>query len=252
MGITGALRCDELVKTTIDDIEDNGSILIVRIPDCETFVIDERTYGVNFLKLFRTYAALRPTNIGHRRFFIAYRDGKCSIQVVGKNTLGKIPSVVAKFLGKPNYADYTGHCFRRTSANLLSDLAGNAFGFKRQGSWKSSTVVDGYVNANETPYTNEYKNTVLIKEEPTVISGDETEPSPTPDTSGEILENIKNYTRGTVRVLDYKTTTNTSDNTKESNNAQTVGGSEFLLNSGAITIHHATNCTFTINVQVSE
>lgn len=36
-GITGACRCDELAKLTINDVEDKESLLIVKIPDTKTY-----------------------------------------------------------------------------------------------------------------------------------------------------------------------------------------------------------------------
>lgn len=92
MGITGACRCDELVKLTIDNVEDQRSILIIRIPDSKTkiertFVVDGKTTnGLNLGEIYRKYAALRPTKVDHRRFFVLYKNGKCTSQVVGKNT----------------------------------------------------------------------------------------------------------------------------------------------------------------------
>ena len=35
-GISGACRCDELVKMKVQDIEDHGSIIYVKIPDSKT------------------------------------------------------------------------------------------------------------------------------------------------------------------------------------------------------------------------
>lgn len=73
MGVFGALRRDELVKMKIDDIEDKGSVLIVKIPETKTgqskgfSVIEETELGA--LKLLRDYIKLRPPGLKERRFF---------------------------------------------------------------------------------------------------------------------------------------------------------------------------------------
>ncbi|KAJ8959006.1 hypothetical protein NQ317_013094 [Molorchus minor] len=95
LGIAGACRTDELVNLTVDDIEDVGSSLIVKIPNTKTKI--PRIFVVtdvgNMLELFRKYLSLRPPHVKHKRLFLYYKAGKCSSQPVGKNTMGKIPSV---------------------------------------------------------------------------------------------------------------------------------------------------------------
>ncbi|KAJ8985283.1 hypothetical protein NQ317_007070 [Molorchus minor] len=127
LGIAGACRTDELVNLTVDDIEDVGSSLIVKIPNTKTKI--PRIFVVtdvgNMLELFRKYLSLRPPHVKHKRLFLYYKAGKCSSQPVGKNTMGKIPSVVASYLKLPDVACYTGHCLRRSSATLLADTGVN-------------------------------------------------------------------------------------------------------------------------------
>lgn len=97
------------------------------------------------LHFYRKYAALRPLQTNHRRFFIYFKAGKCSVQPVGKNTLGKIPNLIANFLKLPNPELYTGHCMRRSSASLLADAGADITTIKRHGGWKSTAVAEGYV-----------------------------------------------------------------------------------------------------------
>jgi hypothetical protein len=61
MGISGAMRRDELTKMSIDDIKDEHSVLIVAVPDTKTGI--KRTFTVTnpeFVRLYRKYAALVP------------------------------------------------------------------------------------------------------------------------------------------------------------------------------------------------
>ncbi|KAJ8981228.1 hypothetical protein NQ317_004172 [Molorchus minor] len=177
LGIAGACRTDELVNLTVDDIEDVGSSLIVKIPNTKTKI--PRIFVVtdvgNMLELFRKYLSLRPPHVKHKRLwqsrvpqskhlprlFLYYKAGKCSSQPVGKNTMGKIPSVVASYLKLPDVACYTGHCLRRSSATLLADAGVDITTIKRHAGWKSTTVAEGYV---ETSIENKTKiaNQVLV------------------------------------------------------------------------------------------
>jgi hypothetical protein len=64
MGISGAIRRDELTKMSIDDIKDEHSVLIVAVPDTKTGI--KRTFTVTnpeFVRLYRKYAALVPCTV---------------------------------------------------------------------------------------------------------------------------------------------------------------------------------------------
>ncbi|XP_050298680.1 uncharacterized protein LOC126737720 [Anthonomus grandis grandis] len=122
MGVFGGLRRDELVKMTIDDIEDRGTVLAIKVPETKTstsksFTIIEEDLGA--LNLIKNYAALRPAGIKERRFFLTYRKSRCTVQPVGKNIVGSVPTLIAKFLKLGNAEAYTGHCLRRTSQLYL-------------------------------------------------------------------------------------------------------------------------------------
>ncbi|KAJ8979073.1 hypothetical protein NQ317_011474 [Molorchus minor] len=109
--IAGACRTDELVNLTVDDIEDIPRIFVVT---------DVR----NMLELFRKYLSLRPPHVKHKRLFLYYKAGKCSSQPVDKNTMGKIPSVVASYLKLPDVA-----CYKYWSllTKIFSDITGRCW-----------------------------------------------------------------------------------------------------------------------------
>lgn len=118
-GIAGACRRDEFTKMEVNDVQDNGSMLVVKLPKTKTnkprkFVIDcEDENIMRMVELYRKYVLLRPPNTPHDRLFVSYRNGKCSIQPVGINSFGKIPSQIAEYLGLRDAKEYTGHSFRR-------------------------------------------------------------------------------------------------------------------------------------------
>ncbi|KAJ8965929.1 hypothetical protein NQ317_008865 [Molorchus minor] len=76
LGITGACRTDELVNLTVDDIEDVGSSLIVKIPNIDNdstkiFVVTDVGTCLN---LFRKYLSLRLSPVKHKRLFLYYKQ----------------------------------------------------------------------------------------------------------------------------------------------------------------------------------
>ncbi|KAJ8974132.1 hypothetical protein NQ317_004498 [Molorchus minor] len=132
MGLLGACRCEELCQMSLNNIEDLGNALVVNIPDSKTRV--SRTFTViteTYIDLYRKYLALRPAHVNHQRLFIKYTSNKCTIQLVGINIFGKMPTDIARFLKLPNSKLYTGHCFRRTSASLLADSGANLCTIKK-------------------------------------------------------------------------------------------------------------------------
>lgn len=150
-GISGALRRDELTKLTIDDIQDVSTALIIKLAETKTktprtfTIVQNANNPIDHLGLYRKYLSLRPSTITHRRFFVAYNNGRCNSQPVGRNTHGNLPFRIAEFLSLEDPKSYTGHCFRRSSATLLADAGADLTTVKRHGGWKSSTVAEGYI-----------------------------------------------------------------------------------------------------------
>lgn len=144
-GVTGACRKDELTNIKLQDLESHGNLLLVKIPNTKTSTPRSFTISDEFLKIVSKYQELRPAKTTTDRFFINYRNGKCTVQVVGKNKFGNMPKEITTFLNLPNPDNYTGHCFRRTSATVLADSGANLTTLKRHGGWKSSTVAEGYI-----------------------------------------------------------------------------------------------------------
>lgn len=97
------------------------------------------------MSLYRQYAESRPENFENSRFFYKFSKGKAFRQVVGIHQFGKMPQNVAEFLKLNNPRQYTGHCFRRTSATILIDSGSDVTTLKRHGGWRSSSVAEGYV-----------------------------------------------------------------------------------------------------------
>lgn len=154
IGLGGACRTNELVKMSTDDVEMLESKIVVTIPDSKTHkkrffaVLSEG--DINPVALFKKYIALRPRHVTHKRLFISYRNGKCTIQPCGINFFSKIPKKIASYLKLENPAMYTGHCIRRSSATLLVNAGGDILQLQELGGWESSKVAKEYLEENLT------------------------------------------------------------------------------------------------------
>jgi integrase len=95
------------------------------------------------VEIYNRYASMVPSQTG--RLFLTWRKTKFINSPVGKNTIAKYPSRVAKFLGLSEPKKYTGHAWRSTSATVLADSGASQLDLKRAGSWKSDTVAKGYL-----------------------------------------------------------------------------------------------------------
>lgn len=148
-GIFGSCRRYELCDLRLSDIKKEGSVLIINIRPSKTekgrkFAVVDND-DISYVKLFNKYLSLRPENISTDRVFLKYANGKCIKQVVGINTFGKCPSLLARFLNLPDATKYTGHAFRRSSATIMANSGMSVDELKRQVGWKSSTVASGYI-----------------------------------------------------------------------------------------------------------
>lgn len=146
IGIAGACRREELTNLSVENVDMEQNLILIKIPDNKTH--SSRSFaitGEKNLSIIRKYVALRPRNTPHNRFFVNYQNEQCTTQCVGINKFGKMPSDVAAFLRLPNPEQYTGHCYRRSSATTLADAGVDITNLKRHGGWLSTKVAEGYV-----------------------------------------------------------------------------------------------------------
>lgn len=189
VGVAGACRKQELSQLMIDNIEDMGSAVLIKIPDTKTKRPRAFTITGEFYNLFKKYALLRPSDVKEHRFFLNYQNQKCTRQPVGVNKLGNVPKQIAAYLKLKNPELYTGHCFRRSSATLLVDAGGDITTLKRHGGWRSSTVAEGYIDesvTNKMQIANKILHAVTDSS-----SSLTTLPSPSPK---DVQTNIENQT----------------------------------------------------------
>ncbi|KAJ3657858.1 hypothetical protein Zmor_009634 [Zophobas morio] len=151
IGISGACRRGELCKMLVDDVVFKDDIVMVCIPETKTYV--KREFFISkgdWIKVIDQFLKIRLLVKGNnKRLFLTYRDGKCINSPVGINTIGRVPSLIAGYLKLQNPQNYSGHCFRRSSATLLANKGSDFLSIKRHGGWKSSSVAEGYIQDSE-------------------------------------------------------------------------------------------------------
>ncbi|XP_065212786.1 uncharacterized protein LOC135840275 [Planococcus citri] len=148
-GILGACRTDELTNLRVQNIETHGRIFLVKIPKPDQPSITRSfTVSDHYYDIVEKYRQLRPLNVKCDRFFLSYRQGKCTIQVIGKHKFACMPREIATFLELENAHLYTGHSIRKTSSSLLANAGADRRTVKRHGTWKSTTEVQGYIDSS--------------------------------------------------------------------------------------------------------
>lgn len=145
MGYSGALRRDELSKMSTVDLKFRDNVLYVSVPITKTKT--SRLFAISneyWITLIKKYISLRPSG-APLRFFLTYRNGRCVKSPIGINKIGQVPKIIASYLKLCNPEQYTGHCFRRSSASHLANQGSDLVTIKRHGGWKSSTVAESYI-----------------------------------------------------------------------------------------------------------
>lgn len=145
IGISGACRGSELVDMKLQDIKQEGQMLVINIPKTKTDKARSFTVSPSLTEIVNKYRALRPTKATTDRFFLNYQNENCTVQPMGKNKIAGIPKLTATWLNLPDVKDYTGHAYRRTGATLLAESGGTMFDLKFLGGWVSDRVAAGYV-----------------------------------------------------------------------------------------------------------
>jgi integrase len=150
-GIFGACRREEITNLIRLDVQDKGEFIWTTLPNTkskitrEFAITDGNIQGIYddwiYFENIWICVPVRPSTID---FFLPTGE----VNVPRVNTIGGIPKKIATALGLSEPANYTGHCFRRSSASLLADAGADMHTLKRHGGWKSDNVAEGYVEAS--------------------------------------------------------------------------------------------------------
>lgn len=149
LGISGALRREEIHKIKLNDVEiKTDPLMVINIP--ETKVNKSKSFVISndFFSIVDKYIKLRPANANVDNLLLKYLKGKCHRLPVGINTIGAVPKNIATYLKLPEPERYTSHCFRRSAATLLVSSGADWATVKRFGAWKSDACAEGYIEEN--------------------------------------------------------------------------------------------------------
>ena len=127
------------------DIQDLGNRYLVLISNNKNDYPGQFLIGELFYNKVKSYMSLRPGEHASDRFFVHYSNGKCKAQNIGRHTIGGIPKLIAQFCQLKDAERYTGHCFRRTAATLLSESGASMQMIKLLGRWRSDLIAHGYI-----------------------------------------------------------------------------------------------------------
>lgn len=156
-GIMGCCRVDEMTKITVNDIKEEGKVLIVNIPQENAKNNKARQFFINadMTTIVKRYQRLRPKDMPTDRFFINYQKGVCTKQPIGKNKIHSIPKTIARWLGLEDPTVYSGLAIRHTSDTYLSNSEhGSTIVMKRFRGLNSDKVAQGY---QDNPLENDVK-----------------------------------------------------------------------------------------------
>lgn len=169
MGVNGVCRSQELLNVTTDNIKIQEDVIIVKLPDTKTKI--QRSFVITdlFYDIMKKYMDIRPKDMNTKRFLLHYKHKKCTRQVLGKNKICSVAKQIAIFLKLPNPQDYTGHCFRRTSAAILADSGANLTTIVAEDYLETSMNIDGTIiqEKKENPMETRSRNfdgTIIKKE----------------------------------------------------------------------------------------
>lgn len=119
----------------VSDVEDLNDKFLVTIRDSKNNYPGQFVIGELFYDKIKQYILSRPEGDYSNRFFLNYFNGRCTRQPIGRHKIGETPSMIASFLNLSETKRYTGHCFRRTAATLLSESGASTQQVKIFGRW---------------------------------------------------------------------------------------------------------------------
>ncbi|XP_037043342.1 uncharacterized protein LOC119079498 isoform X1 [Bradysia coprophila] len=152
-------RSDTLTNIKMEQVTDNGTDILVRVPNAATKQIKVCTIRGKLVDFVRKYMRLRPIALATRRFFIQYRDNRCSAQHIGKHAIAKMPQKIAEFLGWPESEIMGGLSFRRISDSITANARMKHISQEKSvgsmccAAFEVSSIITGRIEAPENNYT---------------------------------------------------------------------------------------------------
>lgn len=97
-----------MLELMIENIHTYDRMYVVKIPTSKTYVPRTFTISDKYFDVVKKYISLRPKRDDNKRFFLSYRNKKCTRQAIGRTTFYKMPKEIATYLKLNNPERYTG------------------------------------------------------------------------------------------------------------------------------------------------
>ncbi|XP_037024950.1 uncharacterized protein LOC119066533 isoform X1 [Bradysia coprophila] len=121
-GVSGVSSSKKLVNVMVEHVKRYDDLILVTIPRTDTTPQGTFTITGTYFNIVQKYANLRHEKPVSNRFFLAYNDGKCSSQPIGKNKFSGMPRRVAMYLKLSEPRRYSASfSFRRNTPNLYGN-----------------------------------------------------------------------------------------------------------------------------------
>jgi len=157
LALDGGLRISEIHDLEFEDLtvyDDHIKVVLKkrktdRKGEGSCYFSMKRTFEQNCpIFLFKKYCALIPFE-KKGNLFRQFRNDKYTQQVLGKNSIAAIPSIIAKYLNLPNPKSFTGHSLRRTASTWLAESGVSIEILKKFGGWSSDNAAREYVDKSD-------------------------------------------------------------------------------------------------------
>lgn len=147
LGISGGLRRQEIHNIKLKNVVPKGEkCVIVQIPDTKGNISKSFAMTGALYDVYEKFMEIRKrTHATSDKLLIHYANGQCKNQNIGIHTVGKIPQIVATFLGLEDPQLYTSHCLRRSGTSVLANSGADMDTIQRYGAWKSKNIAETYV-----------------------------------------------------------------------------------------------------------
>lgn len=107
-GVNGVHSSRKLVTVMIDHVKIYDDLILVTIPKSEISAKHTFTVTGKFFTIMNKYISLRPEHQANNRFFLQYKDEKCTMSPIGRNKFFEMPRRIAKYLKLPKQMRYSG------------------------------------------------------------------------------------------------------------------------------------------------
>lgn len=174
--IYGGLRCSEITYLMWEDIRVEDEKIYIELKSSKTdrnnesftFICTKnKTSSMCPLNYYNMYCERVSDKVG--RFFRKFRNGKCTKQPLGIKFFENVCKEIAVYLNLEENTRYTSHSLRRTGATFLAENGASIEEIKNYGRWKSTTVMEGYINKSEKMKTN-IADTIFKKDNKSDVS----------------------------------------------------------------------------------